>query len=244
MLVPALRALSRMAPRVALVAAGLALTGPALAAPPSMTAAPTAPGATAPAQQHLDSLRVAHPGLRATFRPGAALPSLVTGLAEPTTGATPTARVTDFITRHPALFAGVELTPVAVKQRPDRTLVQLEQRHAGLRVLDRSASVTLDAAGRVIRTTGDAQPIKRFDRATISAEQARSLAIRAVFHLGPDAPLPAIDAPVERGVVVVGTRGTEVLEVGLTRRALHESLVVRVDAHAGRIVSVRNLVRH
>ena len=30
----------------------------------------------------------------------------------------------------------------------------------------------------------------------------------------------------------------------MPRRALHESLVVRVDAHAGRIVGVRNLVRH
>lgn len=246
MLVPALRTLSRVAPRVALAAGALALTGPALAAPPptaAVRAAATAPAA-APARRHLELLRMAHPQIRATFRPGAPLPSLVTGLSEVVDGETPAERATAFFARHPALIEGVSLRHTGVKERPGRTLVQFEQRHAGLKVLDRTLSVTLDADDRVIRTTGDVQPIRRFDRATITAERARELAIRAVFRLAPDAPLPAIDVPVERGVVLVGTRGTEVFEVGLTRRALHESLVVRVDAHAGQIVGVRNLVRH
>ena len=47
-----------------------------------------------------------------------------------------------------------------------------------------------------------------------------------------------------RGVIVLGSVGTEVYEVHTTRLPMAEHLVVRIDAHAGRVLSVRNRIIH
>lgn len=217
----------------ALLGAGcLVLAAPAVASPtPTVRAA-------------LDTLEVAHPTLTTTFRPDSPVPATLTGVEIPTRGETPTARVEGFVRAHRALLGDAELAVVGVSERRGRTVARLVQHHAGLEVLDRASTVTLDADGDVVRFTGAVASIERLDRATIDEASARDLAIRAVMKTPADAPTPEMHARVRRGVVVVGTRGTEVYEVELSRQPLREHLVVRVDAHRGRVIGVRDRIEH
>ncbi len=219
----------------ALLAAGcLVGSASALAAPPGPSDAAAA----------LDRLRVDHPALKATHRPGSPVPTVLSGLAVPTEGADAAARVEGFLAGHRALFAGAELRVDTVRPRPARTLVALTQTHDGLPVLDRGASVTLDADGRVVRVSGHVRPLTHVDRATIDPEAARALAVRHITGASMAEPLPQIALRVDRGVVAVGSRGTEVYEVHVSRRPLAEHLIVRIDAHAGRVLGVRNGMVH
>lgn len=225
-----------------LVTAGcLGLAGPSLAGPaPDPGVAPPSPSST-PARPDaaLARLRATHPALTTTRRPGSPVPSVISGLSVPTAGPTPEARVEGFLAAHRDLFGGAELTVERAAPRPGRTLVHLRQRHGALPVLDRGAVVVLDDAGRVVRISGDVRPLTRLDRATIDEADARALALR---HLGLDAAAPATLE--RRGVVAVGGHGIEVIEVELSRQPLAEHLVVRIDAHAGRVIGVRNRMVH
>lgn len=207
-------------------------------------AAPAVASPTPDVRAALDTLTVEHPTLDATFRPDSRAPATLRGVEIPTEGATPTARVEGFVQRHRALFAGAELAVSSVSERRGRVVARLVQRHDGLEVLDRTATVTLDADGDVVRFNGAVATIDRVDRATIDEDAARALAIRAVTKTPADAPLPELHTRIERGVVVVGTRGTEVFEVELSRQPMREHLVVRVDAHRGRVIGMRNVVEH
>ncbi|MCB9542323.1 MAG: hypothetical protein R3F65_24500 [bacterium] len=215
----------------ALCAAGcLALAAPALAAP--------APRAEVRAA--LDAIEAHHPRLHATFRPGSPVPAVLTGVAIPTVGETPRARVEGFVAAHRALFGGAELVVGDVSARGARTVARLEQRHGGLVVLDRAMTVTLDAAGRVVQMSGELSPLTTVEAATIDADAARAIALRAVLG---DAAATA-HTEVRRGLVALGGRGTEVFEVELMRQPLREHLVVRVDAHRGRVIGVQNRIEH
>lgn len=207
-------------------------------------AAPAVASPTPDVRAALDTLAVEHPTLDTTFRPGARVPVALTGVEIPTVGATPTARVEGFVRAHRALFGGAELAVGAVSERRGRTVARLVQRHEGLAVLDRTATVTLDAEGDVVRFTGAVATIERVDRATIDEATARALAIRAVTKAPADAPLPEMHTRIARGLVVVGTRGTEVFEVEMSRQPMREHLVVRVDAHRGRVIGLRNRIEH
>lgn len=219
----------------ALFAAGcLALAAPAAAAP--------APRAEVRAA--LDALEAGNPALQATFRPGSPVPSTLRGVAIPTVGATPAARVEGFVAAHRGLFGGATLVVDAVTERRGRTVARLGQRHDGRVVLDRAMNVTLDAEGRVVQLSGEATPLSTVDRATIDADTARELAVRHVLRAPAPARLPEVYTRVRPGIVALGARGTEVFEVELAREPLREHLVVRVDAHRGRVIGVRDLIEH
>lgn len=220
--------------RALFAAGGIALAAPALAAP--------APRAEVRAA--LDAIEAANPALHATFRPGSPVPSVLTGVAIPTAGETPRARVLGFVAAHRGLFGGAELVVGDVTARGARTVARLEQRHAGQVVLDRAMTVTLDAAGRVVQMSGELSPLTTVEPATIDADAAREIAIRAVTRTPAPAALPALATVVRRGVVALGGRGTEVFEVELSRAPLREHLVVRVDAHRGRVIGVQNRIEH
>lgn len=219
----------------ALLAAGcLALAAPAAASPAPRTMV----------REALAAIEAGNPALHTTFRPGSPVPSVLTGVAIPTRGATPRARVEGFINSHRDLFGGASLEVEAINERRGRTLARLGQRHDGLVVLDRAMTVTLDAAGHVVQLSGEASPLTHVERATIDAEAAREIAIRAVTRTGAPAQLPELHAVVSRGIVALGARGTEVFEVELSRQPLREHLVVRVDAHRGRVIGVRDRIEH
>ena len=191
-------------------------------------------------REHLDRLRAQSPSVRAVWRTGRVAPSLVTGLRLETTGNDPESRARAFLAEHAPLVVGVDVAHLATETSARRTIVRFEQRHAGLPVFGRTVAVTLDAKGRVLTLNSDARPITHFDAATIDEAAARRI---AVAHVLGDAVSPQdAKAIVRRGVVALGTRGTEVFEVEMSRRPLAEVLVVRVDAHAGGVLNVRNRV--
>ncbi len=220
----------------ALIAAGcLATAAPAIAAP-------VAPATVV--EPALDALRLEHPELRAVRRAGSPVPTVLTGLAVPTEGADAHARVAGFLARHQGIFGGAELVADTIRTRPGRTLVSLNQTHAGLPVLDRGVTLVLDADGRVVRISGDVRPVTRLERATIDPATAREIAVRHATGASLAEPLPDVPTSIERGIVAVGGHGVEVFEVEVVRQPLAEHFVVRIDAHAGRVLSVRNRVTH
>lgn len=132
-----------------------------------------------------------------------------------------------------AALEGVELTPAKVHVRRTRTVVRFAQTWRGLPVLDRAVTVTV-RDGRVIRTHGQATPIRHFRAATIDAERARTLAMSARNG--------AVGEP--RAVVLaLGDVGTAAFEVDVVA-ASFSHVVVRIDAHEGRVVGVQNKVWH
>ncbi|MCA9538160.1 MAG: PepSY domain-containing protein [Myxococcales bacterium] len=195
-------------------------------------------------RERVDALRADFPSLKATFRPGQPTPALLTGLRVPTEGATPRARAEAFLWLNPELVGADAVDFIEANQVSGRTIVRFRPQHAGLPVLDRSVVVTLDDAGNVISLGGDTAPITRFNRATIDEETARLIAQRKVTGAAADAPVALAPSVVRKAVVAFAGVGTEVYEVELSRQPLAEHLVVRIDAHTGEILSVRNRVVH
>lgn len=217
----------------AILAAGCILISlPALAAGPTRSAAPVEIDAA------LDALRRDNPELRVVRRPGATTPSTIIGLRVPTRGETVHDRVTGFVSEHPVLVGHARLDVEKVRTRAGRTIVALQQTHEGLPVLDRGVSVILDAEHRVRRVVGEVQALTRVAKATIDADTARSIALA---HIGAPATLVTLARP---GIAAIGGHGVEVFEVEASRQPLAEHLIIRVDAHAGRVLSVRNRVTH
>ncbi len=177
----------------------------------------------------LGRLTASQPDLRVVWRDGG--PSLLTGLRVPTQGTTPMARVSHFLGAHAALLNGAELVPEAVVSRGRRTVVRLTQQHGGRPVLDRSATITLDAEGQVTAVHNPTRALVEVAPARIDAAQARALAVEAV--LGRPAPAVAAKATARAVVLARGDVGVAAFEVRVLDR------VVRVDAAAGEVLGVQ-----
>lgn len=210
----------------------------ALLAPPL---APQGKDIRAGAEGALAELKASHPKVRATWRPGQSIPALVTGLRVPTRGDTPLARATDFVTRHAPLVGGAELTGANVRETGSRARVRFEQRHDGVPVADRGLVVTLDG-DRVISVAGDAAPLRRVKPATIDAEKAKALAFAEIERLS-GGPAPT-KATVRQVVLANGDQGVAGFEVEVAHTPFKAHLVIRIDAHAGEVLGLRNRVVH
>lgn len=128
-------------------------------------------------------------------------------------------------------LAEIELTPSKVHVRGERSVVRFAQRWRGLPVVDRAMTVTV-RGGEVVRTHGDATPLRHFRPATIDAARAKALAAARVGG--------AVGEP--RAVVLaLGDVGTAAFEVDVVGVFSHR--VVRIDAHEGRVVGVRSMVK-
>ncbi|MCA9546791.1 MAG: hypothetical protein KC613_20435 [Myxococcales bacterium] len=182
-----------------------------------------------PAHAAVARLQAQQPQVRVTWRGEG--PSLITGLRLPTQGADPLARAADFLARHGALLGTADWRPLAVRPQGTRMVVQLAQHHGGHVVLDRGASLTLDAQGDVVALHGARPPLAEVARATIDAAQAVRLATEAV--VGHPAPAVAAKATARPVVLAQGAYGAQAYEV----RVLDK--VVRVDAAAGQVVGVQ-----
>ncbi len=133
-----------------------------------------------------------------------------------------------------APLAGAELKRADVRLRRDRAIVRFSQTWRGKPVLDRDVTVTV-RGGEITRVNGHATPIRRFHEATIDAAQARRLAAKAVH--GHEA---AAVGEVREVVLALGDLGTAGFEVQVPK--VLGAVAVRIDAHAGRVVGVRDRV--
>ena len=195
--------------------------------------AQAAPEATA--QAALEAIEKQQPAVRAVWRGGS--PVLITGLELPTVGTQAAERAQHFVTTRADLLGGVSLTLADVDQRRDRALVRFSQTHLGLRVVDQSVVITLDAQGRVVRILNDSAPLLEVRSATIDGVTARRLAAERV--LGPGALPAGLDA--QKVVFAHGPHGVEGFLV-LVPQAPLGVVEVRVDAAAGEVIGVRETV--
>lgn len=182
-----------------------------------------------PAQAAVARLQAHQPQVRVVWRGEG--PSLITGLRLPTQGAEPLARAADFLVNHGALLGAAQWRPEAVTRQGARAVVRLSQQHGGHPVLDRSATLTLDADGAVIAVHGARPPLAEVAQATIDAARAVHLATTAV--VGHPAPAVAAKATARPVVLAQGAYGAQGYEVRVLDR------VVRVDAAAGQVVGVQ-----
>jgi hypothetical protein len=163
---------------------------------------------------------------------GSGTPRLLRGLHAPTEGAEPLARAADFLSRHGAAVGlPPALRPVSARALARGTRVVLEQVVAGLPVLDRSAVITLDAAGAVVAVSSDLEPLTAPMAARVDAAGARGAAARAV-GVPAEGPVAA-RAQVRAVALALGDVAHAAYEVRLLDR------VVRVDGRSGEVLSVR-----
>lgn len=211
----------------------------ALALPAGAALAET-PVARRAAEASVAALQQRSAAVRAAWQPGAVTPARLTGLRVPTVGATPEARARGFLRAHPDLLALREAVLVSTRKSRERTVVRLQQTHAGRPVVDRVVAITLDGEGAVRSVINATAPLQQVKPSALDAAAARALAVRHVLGRD-DADLPTKVSPV---VFALGTQGVEGFEVELSRVPFHEHLVVRVDGHAGEIIGVRDEVMH
>jgi len=170
--------------------------------------------------------------------------SLITGLAYVAQGESPRAKAEDFLRRFSQLTGGDALRFRETSRSRGQVVVHFDQQIAGDLVLDRSATVTMSHAG-VIRTfNSDYAVVVERQRSQIDEARAVQLAMR---HLSDTlrSQLPTIGKPtVKRGVVVFAGVATDVYEVHTSRAPMAEHLIIRVDAHAGSVLSVSDAVIH
>ncbi len=170
--------------------------------------------------------------------PPAPTPGVVSGLDIAVQGATPTERARAFLTGSP-LLRDIPLRSVDARVRGSRAVVRFAQVHRlggrEVPVLDRGATVTL-REGRVVALNNEAVALREVAAAKIDADTARRLAARAV--LGAEGPTGGV----REVVLAVGDRGVAGFEVDVVRIPFVEHFVVRVDAHAGRVVGARNRI--
>lgn len=227
--------MTRFTARAALLAGFIA--PPVAAAPEEETLAhaPRAGGPEARAQAALAALERQQPHIRAVWRGGA--PVLITGLELPTDGISAAERAQHFVSTRGDLLGGVTLTLADVDQRRDRAVVRFAQTHLGLRVVDQSVVISLDARGQVVRILNDSVPLIDVRPATIDGVAARRLAVLRVLGEGP---LPA-SLEAEKVVFGQGAHGVEGFLV-LVPRAPLDVVEVRIDAAAGEVIGVRETV--
>jgi hypothetical protein len=200
-------------------------------------------GATGP-DQAVQRLRVQHPGLLVRHTPGQIVPRLITGIAVDTQGATPRARVQDFLSRHADLVDGAQLQIERVRVRGARSVVTARQFYGELPVVERELRLTLDREGRVRAVNGQVAALRRVERAQVNAEEARASALRSLMALPSFVPIPALGATV-RAVVFPspgGDTGVEGYEVELPLTPFLEHLVFRVDGRDGAVFGRWNKV--
>ena len=188
-------------------------------------------------------LAQAQPGARVMKATDHAGVALVTGLRYRAPGESAQVKAESFLAAFPALTRGLTLVHERTSEA-GQTVVHFHQWHAGQVVFDRTATIAFDQSGRVRSLNSDAAPIYRTQGATIDAQHAEDLA-REYLSKDVHNQFPiAEQSTVKRGYVVLGGQATEVFEVHTARAPLTEHLVVRVDAHLGRIIGVRNTVIH
>jgi hypothetical protein len=169
---------------------------------------------------------------------------LMTGLSFLAPGDTPRQKAEAFLLRFSELTGGDALRFREVTGSAKQTVVHFDQWYQGARVLDRSATVTLGADGLIRAFNSDFEAILRFEEAVITAGPAADLAIAHLRSKTRPGLSVVGEAVTKAGIVVFAGVGTAVYEVHTTRAPMVEHLIIRVDAHASTVLSVRDAVIH
>ena len=178
--------------------------------------AQVAPGTTPATQTH--PVNVLPPSLppalaagKVVLRQPSGAPRLVTGLTVALDGADVEAKARTFVTRFGADL-GVSPTALQVDAVEGRS-VRLRQVHDGLLVQGATLTLRFDTEGpsaRLIHFNNETRRVRKTRAATVSVEQARTLAAQAV--LGPQGKLSA-QVPVSRVWMPLSLNGGEFVEV-------------------------------
>lgn len=175
--------------------------------------------------------------VRALWRPGQLGPSVLTGLAVSTSGATPTAHAVDFVQQQQGLLGVLasDLVPGTVRALKTRDVVEFQQMHAGKKVWHHSLAVTVDHGGNVIAVSNDASAVADVKAAVVSVEAAQKTAIAAAGNVGGSG---------GEVVVVSGVSGAfeAAVFVAATGHGL-DSVEVVVNLVDGTVASITPLVR-
>ncbi|MEC9466104.1 MAG: hypothetical protein VX834_09985 [Myxococcota bacterium] len=151
------------------------------------------------------------------------------------------------LTKDPSRF-GLEptdqLTSVKVISLRNGAVVRAHRVHQGLRVLDQSMSVRLDATGQVARINSDFSPIKLATTTpTVSKKDAQLTALREVRGLSLPANL-ATGAGPQTALIISARFATIVWAVNLPGLTPEQHRVALIDALTGELLESRSLVRY
>lgn len=163
-----------------------------------------APTMTTPSA--LSQLLAAHPNARQHAQPQGA--TLITGLNEPTQGASAQDQAMSFIARWgKALGIKADALRVAqTRQAAGQQVVLFEQVYGELTVYNRHLSVTLDARGHVLTVNHSVVPIKVALKGKLDAAAAGAIALKALHGDAIEVPIPT---SASRVVVADGQRAFE-----------------------------------
>lgn len=211
-----------------------------------------ASAARAQAKQAFARLQALAPAAEAVWNDRAPGPRAILALDLPSQGSTPTERALQFVRDHGLVLGapGSEWRVIGTSHMTGRDVIQLAQWHrtAGngwLPVLDRTTTITMDDAGKVLQVVNDALPVGNVVAAKLAEGDARRAAVLGLQTAKPRANAQLAEASAgQLGLLITdfATRLVWAVEVGA--RAKVGRFAVYVDAHTGEIVQLRSLARH
>lgn len=205
---------------------------------------PALDGALVATSAPLEQLTAGQSGVRVLKAPLGGHVSLITGLKVMMPGSSPAEKATAFLQRYAAALGVSNLQVRETTSSKKQTVVHLDQMYRGLRVVDRSATVTFDKDGFIRAFNSDCGLIESFYGSTIQRNDAVLMALESLSR-GSSESFPLVGEPVVKDAVIVsGAAAVRIYEVHVSRRPFAEHLVIRVDAHAGRVIGMLNTVIH
>jgi hypothetical protein len=162
----------------------------------------------------------------------------LSGIRGPTQGSTVRERAEGFLAKHGHLTGAANLRYAGQTKSTRGASVRFEQLHEGFPVFDRQVVVRIDVDGFVTSFTNDARTIVNASSARIDEIQATALALKAIGEKAEP------ETRATQGWTITGGHGVAVFEIECMRLPLAEHLVIRIDAHEGRLLSIRNRVLH
>ena len=241
-----------------LVAALTTLTsGIASAAAPAhqssaAVAADPATAARAQAKAAFARLQALAPTAEAMWNDRAPGPRAILGLELTVAGSNPTERALQFVRTHGLVFGapGSEWRVIGKSHMTDRDVIQLAQWHrvagdAWLPVLDRTTTITMDGAGKLLQVVNDALPVGAVAPAKLAEGDARRAAVLGLSSRKPNTGAQLADASAgQLGLLVTDFATRLVWGVEVGAKAKVGRFAVYVDAHTGEVVQIRSLARH
>ena len=171
--------------------------------------------AQTPQVADLGSLRAQFPQARITLGADGRSPRTIVGIRIATMGESPRAQAEDFLSRFGQITGATSFRYSGESASRDLTTVRFEQLHDGFPVLDRNVVIRLDKAGFVRGLVSDVSKIRQVSESRMTVEQAKTLAQKA-------AGVSNMEPISSRGWAVVGTEGTPIIEVELSRVPLSD----------------------
>lgn len=229
-------------------------SSPATAQPRPAAAVATDPASAArtQAKEAFARLQVLAPAAEAMWNDRAPGPRAILDLNLTVPGSNPTDRALQFVRTHGLVLGapGSEWRVIGKSHMTDRDVIQLAQWHrvaggAWLPVLDRTTTITMDGAGKILQVVNDALPVGAVAPAKLSEGDARRAAALGLSSRKPNTGAQLADASAgQLGLLVTDFATRLVWGVEVGAKAKVGRFAVYVDAHTGEVVQIRSLARH